>query len=132
VLDYRNFRLAAVHELITVGHEWKVVLWGDLAGMPAADLLNILSHGGRSGILLVLGDDDSERALGLSGGCITWFASSEPLEQDERDLAFGLVRLEKGDFTFLRGPVPPGEGPSVQELLLDGLRRLDEARELTG
>jgi len=112
VLDYRTFRLAAVHELITVGHEWKVVLWGELAGMPAADLLNILSHGNRSGILLVHGEDDSERALGLCSGNITW--------------------LQKGAFTFLRGAVPPGEGPTVQEVLLDGLRRLDESREMTG
>ncbi len=132
MLDYRTFRLAAVHELITVGHEWKVVLWGELAGMPAADLLNILSHGNRSGILLVHGEDDSERALGLCSGNITWFATSEPVEQTARDLAFGLVRLQKGAFTFLRGAVPPGEGPTVQEVLLDGLRRLDESREMTG
>jgi len=132
VLDYRSFRLAAVHELVTAGHEWKIVLWGDLAGMPAADLLNILSHGSRNGILLVRGEDGSERALGFHSGRTTWFASSEPPEKDARDLAYGLVCMQKGVFTFLRGPAPPGEGPSVQELLLEGLRRLDEARELTG
>ena len=43
--------------------------------------------------------------------------------------AFGLVRLHNGEFTFLRAPdgvLPEGDGASAQELLLDGLRRLDE------
>jgi hypothetical protein len=121
-----------VHELISSGHEWKIVLWGDLGGMPATELLNILSLGNRTGLLLVRGEDGSERALGLHGGAASWQASSEMMERNVRDLAYGLVGLHKGVFTFLRGPVPPGEGPSVQEILLDGLRRLDESRELTG
>jgi hypothetical protein len=131
VLDYRTFRLAAVHELISSGHEWKIVLWGDLGGMPATELLNILSLGNRTGLLLVRGEDASERALGFHGGNTTWCASSEMPEQVAHEVAFGLVRMQRGIFTFLRGPVPPGEGPTVQELLLDGLRRLDEARELS-
>jgi hypothetical protein len=132
VLDYRTLHLAAVHELVGSGHGWKSVLWGDLAGMPPAELLNILSHGNRTGLLLVRGEDESERAFGFHAGNATWSASSEPLEQDAHDLAYGLVRLQHGAFAFLKGPVPAGEGPTVQQLLLDGLRRLDEARELAG
>jgi hypothetical protein len=126
-VDQRNIHLAAVRELIGAGAEWKPVLWGDLGGMPAADLLEILTHGRRSGLLLVLGDDDSERALAMHEGHVTFQATSEPLEREPSDIVFGLIRLRAGQFTFLRGPVPQGEGPSTQELLLDGLRRLDEA-----
>jgi hypothetical protein len=44
-------------------------------------------------------------------------------------VAYGLVRLHQGEFTFLAAPegvLPEGSGASAQELLLDGLRRLDE------
>src|SRR5438270_3702667 len=120
-MDYKSFHLAAVHELIGAGGVWKNVLWGDLAGMPIADLLNVLSHGNRTGLLLIRGDDGSERALGFHDGYITWSASSNPVEHNAREMALGVVRLQKGEFTYLRGPVPGGDGPSAQELLLDGL-----------
>src|SRR4051812_33066368 len=126
-MDHKSFHLAAVHELIGPGAQWKSVLWGDLAGMPIADLLNVLGHGNRTGLLLVRGDDGSERALGFHNGFATWSASSDPTERSAREMALGLVKMQKGEFTSLRGPVPDGEGPSAQELLLDGLRRLDEA-----
>src|SRR5258706_8993724 len=132
-MDHKSFHLAAVHELIGAGGQWKDVLWGDLAGMPIADLLNVLSHGNRTGLLLIRGEDDSERAIGFHNGFATWSASSEPSEHTAREMALGLVKQQKGEFTYLRGPVPAGEGPSAQELLLDGLRRLDEAAaKLTG
>jgi uncharacterized protein DUF4388 len=131
-MDHRSFHLAAVHELIGDGSAWKGVLWGDLSGMPIADLLTVLAHNRRSGLLLVRGDDDSERALGILDGIVTWSESSEPAERSARAMAFGLVCLQEGEFALLRGPVPDGDGPSIQELLLDGLRRLDEAQRLAG
>jgi hypothetical protein len=91
--------------------------------------LTVLSHAQRTGLLLVRGQDASERALGLVKGNVTWAASSAPAERDVREVAFGLVRLQGGQFTFLRAPegaVPEGEGATATELLLDGLRRLDE------
>jgi hypothetical protein len=131
-MDHRSFHLAAVHELVGAGEGWKSVLWGDLSGMSVPDLFNVLSHGRRTGLLLVCGDDATERALGFCHGDATWAASSEPAEHTARDLAFGLVRLKGGSFAWMQGPVPAGEGPTAQELLLDGLRRLDEAERLTG
>src|SRR5206468_2080258 len=122
-MDHKTFHLAAVHELVGQGAQWKSVLWGDLAGMPVPDLMNVLSHGNRTGLLLIRGDDGSERALGFHDGYVTWSASSDPTELDARGMALALVRLQKGEFTYLRGPVPAGDGPSAQELLLDGLRR---------
>lgn len=126
-MDHKSFHLAAVHELIGQGGQWKSVLWGDLAGMPIADLLNVLSHGNRTGLLLIRGEDTSERALGFHNGFATWSASSDPSEHTVLEMALGLVRQQKGEFTYLRGPVPDGEGPSAQQVLLEGLRRLDEA-----
>ncbi len=131
-MDHRSFRLAAVHELVGDGSEWTGVLWGKLSGLPVVDLLSVLGHARRPGLLLIRGEDESERALGLLDGCVVWSASSEPAEQDARKMAFGLVRLQEGEFTFLKGPVPAGEGPTAQEILLDGLRRLDEAQRLAG
>ena len=129
-MDYRTFRLAAVHEIVGSGGAFQPVVWGDLSGLPLPDLLNVLSHGKRTGLLLVRGKDASERALGLVDGHITWAGSSVTTEMDVREVCFGLVRLHHGEFVFLRGQasaLPAGEAISAQEALLDSLRRLDEA-----
>ena len=50
-------------------------------------------------------------------------------EDGVREVCFGLLKEQAGSFVFLRGPIyalPETEGCDVQELLLDGLRRLDE------
>ena len=128
-MDHRSFHLAAVHELVEGVKGFTPVLWGELAGLPLSDLLNVLSHGRRTGLLLVRGDDASERALGVVSGSVTWAASSAPEERDFREVAFGMVRLINGQFTFLRAPdgaLPESEGASATELLLEGMRRLDE------
>jgi len=128
-VDHRTFHLAAVHELIGERAGFAPVLWGELSGMPLPDLLSVLAHSQRTGLLLVRAKEGSERALGVVRGQVTWAASSEPGERDPRDVAYGLVRLHSGQFTFLRTPdgaLPDTGGLSAQELLLDGLRRLDE------
>ena len=129
-MDYRTFRLAAVHEIVGQGESFRPVLWGELAGLPLPDLLSVLSHAKRTGLLLVRGKDGSERALALLDGHLTWAGSSATTEMDVREVCFGLVRLQQADFVFLRGPassLPAGEAISAQEALLDSLRRLDEA-----
>lgn len=134
-MDHRSFHLAAVHELIGNGAGFSPVLWGELSGMPLPDLLSVLANSQRTGLLLVRSREGSERALGVVRGQVTWGASSDPAERDVRDVAFGLVRLHNGQFTFLRAPdgvLPEGEGASAQELLLDGLRRLDEETRIAG
>jgi hypothetical protein len=129
-VDHRTFRLGAVQGLLANGKGSTPVLWGELSGLPLPDLLSVLSHGRRTGLLLVRGRDGSERALGVVKGQVTWAASSAMEEYDVREVAFGLVRLHHGEFTFLRVPdglLPEGAGASTTELLLDGMRRLDEA-----
>ena len=128
-MDHRSFHLAAVHELIASRKDFAPVLWGELSGLPLPDLLSVLAHGRRTGLLLVRGKDASERALGVVKGQITWAASSTASEQDIREVAFGLCRLHHGEFTFLRTPdgvLPEGAGESATELLLEGMRRIDE------
>ena len=128
-MDHRSFHLAAVHELIASRRDFAPVLWGELSGLPLPDLLSVLAHGRRTGLLLVRGKDASERALGVVKGQITWAASSTASEQDIREVAFGLCRLHHGEFTFLRTPdgvLPEGAGESATELLLEGMRRIDE------
>ena len=129
-MDHRTFHLGAVQALLANGKGSAPVLWGELSGLPLPDLLSVLSHGRRTGLLLVRGRDGSERALGVVKGQVTWAASSAMEEHDVREVAFGLVRLHHGEFTFLRVPdglLPEGAGASTTELLLDGMRRLDEA-----
>ncbi|HXL40663.1 MAG TPA: DUF4388 domain-containing protein [Myxococcales bacterium] len=129
-MDHRTFRLGAVQALLANGKGSAPVLWGELSGLPLSDLLSVLAHGRRTGLLLVRGGDGSERALGVVKGQVTWAASSAAEEHDVREVAFGLVRLHQGEFTFLRVPdgmLPEGAGASTTELLLDGMRRLDEA-----
>ena len=128
-MDHRSFHLAAVHELVGNGDGWKPVLWGDLAGLPLPDLLSVLSHARRTGLLLVRCGENSERAVAVVDGKITWAASSDARERDVRDVCYGLVRLHQGLFTMLSAPagkLPAADGVSTTELLLDGLRRLDE------
>lgn len=129
-MDHRTFHLGAVQALLANGKGSAPVLWGELSGLPLPDLLSVLAHGRRTGLLLIRGRDGSERALGVVKGQVTWAASSAMEEHDVREVAFGLVRLHHGEFTFLRVPeglLPEGAGASTTELLLDGMRRLDEA-----
>jgi uncharacterized protein DUF4388 len=128
-VDFRSFHLPAVQALLGEGAGFRAILWGDLSGMPLPDLLSTLAHSRRTGLLLVRCKEGSERALGVVRGLVTFSASSDPAERDLRDVAYGLVRLHHGEFTFLGAPegvLPEGGGASAQELLLDGLRRLDE------
>jgi uncharacterized protein DUF4388 len=128
-VDYRSFHLPAVRALVGDGARFRPVLWGELSGMPLPDLLSALAHSRRTGLLLVRCREGSERALGVVRGLVTFSASSDAAERDLRDVAYGLVRLHHGEFVFLSAPegiLPDAGGASAQELLLDGLRRLDE------
>src|SRR5438128_6055244 len=134
-VDHRSFHLAAVHELVGGRTGFTPVLWGELSGLPLPDLLSVLAHGRQTGLLLVRGRDASERALGVVKGQVTWAASSATDERDIREVAFGLVRLHRGQFTFISAPegvLPEGEGESATELLLEGMRRLDEETRRAG
>src|SRR5258708_21072052 len=123
-MDWRSFRLAAVHEMIGNAEGWKPALWGDLSALPLPDLLSVLAHARRTGLLLVR-CEESERALAMVAGRITFAASSDPGERYVPDVCYGLVRLHAGLFTLLacpEGALPAGGGPPAHGLLLHGLR----------
>jgi hypothetical protein len=127
-MDLRTVDIADVRELL-LRHVWKPTLWGDLAGMPMADLLNIFHWSRRSG-LLVVRTGDEQRVLGFREGEVVMARSTLGNETSARDVCFALLLQEAGSFVFLRGPLYAFrsiEACDVQEILLDGLRRVDEA-----
>ena len=127
-MDLRTIQHERVRLLLASFPGFRPVMWGE----HSLDLLNMLNQMGRSGLLIVRGEDASERALAFECGDITWAASTEPSEGDRiEDVVYGLVALQAGAFTFLRGPegsLAGGERQPTHHLLLDSLRRLDEAR----
>ena len=126
-MDLRTVRIAEVRQLL-VRHLWKPALWGDLTGMSVADLLHVFRLGRRTG-LLVIRSPLEERALGFRDGEAVLGHSTCDGEPDVREICHGLLQEQAGGFVFLRGPayaLGDGEGVDLQEILLDGLRRLDE------
>lgn len=127
-MDLRTIQQPRVRALLAAAPGFRPVMWGE----HSVDLLNMLNQMGRSGLLIVRGEDGSERALALEAGDITWAASTLAHEDGRAgEVVFGLIALEQGSFTFLHAPegsLPGGEAQSAHHLLLDGLRRLDESR----
>ena len=122
-MDHRTVQLARVRALFDAHPTWKPVLWGELGGMPAADLLNILAQGRKTGLLLVRTPTGEEHALAMQDGCVHWAEPAAPRETTD-----ALVRMPQGLFSFVRAPDMQleGEGTPIHGLLLDSLRRLDE------
>lgn len=123
-MDHRSIQLARVRGLFEVHPEWRPVLWGELSGMPAVDLLNVLAQGRKTGLLLVRSSLGVEHALAIQDGDAYWGEPGDP-----RATTDALVRLKQGEFALVRAPdlQLQGDAIPVNELLLDSLRRLDEA-----
>lgn len=107
------------------------VLWGDLADMHAGDLLSLLCHQRRTG-LLVASCEGVERALAFIEGSLVWGRSEVPQEGEVcAEVVHGLLQGCAGTFSFLRTAaeaLPQGERLETQGLILEGLRRIDEGR----
>src|SRR5262249_48341107 len=126
-MDLRTVQIAEVRQLL-VRHLWKPALWGDLSGMTVPELLNVFRLGRRTGLLLVRSPQE-ERALGFREGAAVLGHSTCSMESDLREICYGLLKEQAGSFVFLRGPgyaLPAEEGVDIEEILLDGMRRLDE------
>lgn len=104
-------------------------LWGDLAELAASDLLSLLEHHRSTG-LLVVACAGVERVLSLIEGRLVWARSEQPEENGESGAVVrGLLEGGAGTFSFLRASareLPQGPPRELRELLLDGMRRLDE------
>lgn len=127
-MDLRTIQQPRVRALLAATPGFRPVMWGE----HSLDLLHMVTQMGRSGLLIVRGEDGSERALAFEGGDVTWAASTLAAEDDRpAEVVYGLIGLLAGAFTFLRAPegsLPGGERLSTHHLLFDGLRRLDESR----
>lgn len=109
----------------------KPVLWGDLGDMHPGDLLSLLCHQRRTG-LLVASCEGVERALAFIGGALVWARSELAQEgEDCPEVVHGLLQGSAGTFSFLRTAaeaLPQGEPLETQGLILEGLSRIDESR----
>ena len=127
-MDLRTVELVEVRELL-LRHVWKPTLWGELSGMPFADILNLFHMSRRTGLLIVHSGSE-ERVLGFRDGEVVLARSTFPGERDPHDICFALLLEEAGSFVVLRGPLyafHSTETCDVQEILLDSMRRVDEA-----
>lgn len=111
---------------------FRLALSGDLAEIAVPDVVSLLSQGRRSG-LLVTTMGGIERGMAFVEGDVLWARSEDAGEgEDPARTLDGLLRSAPGGrFDFFRAPDdfdPPGRRISTVELLLDCLRRLDEAR----
>ena len=118
--------------------EFRPVLWGELRSVQAPELFAIVANGRRTGILLVV-RAGIERVFGFCDGELVYGFSTASAETDDAaEAVLALVRGEPpgGTFTFLRAPaqaVPRSMEPArTEELVLDAVRKLDEARQLAG
>ncbi len=127
-MDLRTIQQPRVRAVLAATRGFKPVMWGE----HSLDLLHMVTQMNRSGLLIVRGEDGSERALVFEAGDITWAASTQAAEDGRpAEVVYGLIGLLAGAFTFLRAPegaLPSGETHSTHHLLFDGLRRLDESR----
>jgi pSer/pThr/pTyr-binding forkhead associated (FHA) protein len=97
---------------------------GNLAEVPAAAVLQLLSEGGKTGVLSIVGSADSARL---------WFAEGRPVHAECAGLegveaAIRICGLAEGRFLFAPGRPPPAVTVDlpVTALLLEASRLADE------
>jgi mannose-6-phosphate isomerase class I len=97
---------------------------GKLDDVALSEVLSQIEFNEKSGTLRVIGED--ERGLiAFNGGRPLWAQFSK---HRDADAVFEMVRLKKGEFSFMAA-IEPGEQTihgSVTGLLLEVSRRLDE------
>lgn len=103
-------------------------LGGNLAQLPLPDLLQVLAMNRKTG-RLGLGDDRLRGEIELEGGCVTGVTAGRV--SGEKALV-RLLTLREGQFAFTPAE-PAGDGREsrrIEELVLDGLRQIDEMEKL--
>ncbi|MDW8245082.1 MAG: DUF4388 domain-containing protein [Sandaracinaceae bacterium] len=97
---------------------------GNLKEMGLAEVLQALAHGRKSGLLTIQGNN-MDGQISLHQGEVVE-ASYGPLDGEEA--IYAMLKIKEGSFHFEAG-LPQRIGPlrlSVESLLLEGMRRLDE------
>jgi CheY-like chemotaxis protein len=103
----------------------------EVFGAPA--LLQMCAQGRLSGLFTALAEDESNTAatMGFRGGEIV---SADIGDQSGVDAVYAFLAWEKGSFKFTPGDAGSGEplAQSVEHLLLEGCRLLDESQKDSG
>lgn len=105
-------------------------LRGRLDELPLTDLIEMISLGGKTGRLVVAAEDESTAGeLRFRAGRLVW-AECGPLRAAKA--FYGVLAVPAGTFDFDTS-VKDGEEHcdlGIASLLMEGMRRLDEMREL--
>lgn len=101
---------------------------GAIDEIPLPDLMQLLGSSKKSGVLVIRSDDDIGKVFFRKG--VVYFASINDLEDvSPLKAVFRILTWTKGTFdleTIEDRPLPGEINASVQELLMEGLRQIDE------
>src|SRR6185436_557771 len=107
---------------------------GSIDEIPLPDLLQLFGSSKKSGVLIVRSDEDTGKIYMRKG--IVTFASINDLEEvPPLKSVFRILTWTRGQFEL--GPpdervLPVEVSASVQELLMEGLRQIDELNNIRG
>jgi DNA-binding MarR family transcriptional regulator len=105
---------------------------GDLAGLPLPELLQFIHISGRDGVLVVTDETGRPRAVLHYAEASIVHATCDGIIG--REAVFAAVAFNSGRFEFFTGTAARVErtiDDNVQNLILEGLRRLDELSHVT-
>lgn len=117
-------RLVAANYRIV--QEGKKSFSGKLSVMNLPTVIQVLSDTRRSGTLVIESYDRRKGEIAFADGAI--FEATVG-EAESQEAVYGLLGWQEGDFSFDPGRVPTADsvGTGVMNLLLEGMRRIDEA-----
>jgi len=101
---------------------------GSIDEIPLPDLLQLLGSSKKSGQLVVRSDDDVGR-IHLRKGVVVFASINEMMEVPPLKSIFRILTWSHGSFDLAAlddRPMPNEINASVQELLMEGLRQIDE------
>src|SRR5262249_29002371 len=101
---------------------------GSIEEIPLPDLMQLLGSSKKSGVLVIRSDDDVGRIY-LRKGVVTFATINELEDVQPLKAVFRILTWSKGPFDLEPWDERelPGEiNASVQELLMEGLRQIDE------
>jgi hypothetical protein len=105
---------------------------GSLREIPLVDLLQMLTTARKSGMLVLRNEGETGRVF-LEGGRIYYACTADWLDVDPHKALYRLLSWAAGTFELEKSDVRPFANPITEPtdaLLLEGMRQLDELRNL--
>jgi pSer/pThr/pTyr-binding forkhead associated (FHA) protein len=105
---------------------------GSLREIPLVDLLQMLATARKSGLLVLRAGNETGRVF-LEEGHVYYACMEDWLEVDPHKVLYRLLAWTSGTFALEKSDVRPFANPiteSTDALLLEGMRQLDELRNL--